>query len=196
MIWGPPITLRHPPNLRNLLARCLASYVLLSSMVVPILSRTCSLKDLPHKRKKWPSGTNSPALVNHMPSDLPPIMRPLFLSSYCKWEQNPFFTPSIDRKRGILSIVQRLIRNPSAGSFLFLRIVATSTRNGMIIPARWVYDHPWMSSGTVNFPSILVIVTCNQPRCVSNNLSWQERRISQSNPQCSRPRNKLSLMRI
>lgn len=36
----------------------------------------------------------------------------------------------------------------------------------MIIPARWVYIHPFMSSGTVHFPDILVTVTCNPRRCV------------------------------
>ena len=43
-------------------------------MAVPILSRSCALKDLPHKRKKLPAGTHSHALVNQMPSESPPIM--------------------------------------------------------------------------------------------------------------------------
>lgn len=46
----------------------------------------------------------------------------------------------------------------------------------MIIPARWVYIHPLMSSGTVNFPAILVTVTCNPRRCVRTPLSGRERK--------------------
>lgn len=54
--------------------------------------------------------------------------------------------------------------------------VATSPRTGMIIPARWVYIHPWMSSGTLHFPAILVTVTCNPRRCVRTPWSGRERK--------------------
>lgn len=74
MKWGPPYHLKAASNPRNLLARWLAASVLWTWMAVPILSRSCALKDLPHKRKKWPAGTHSPALVNQMPSESPPIM--------------------------------------------------------------------------------------------------------------------------
>ncbi len=53
---------------------------------------------------------------------------------------------------------------------------ATSPRTGMIIPARWVYIHPWMSSGTLHFPAILVTVTCNPRRCVRTPWSGRERK--------------------
>lgn len=86
------------------------------------------------------------------------------------------FAPSIDRSRALLPSFQWLIRLPSAQSFWFLRMVATSPRTGMIIPARWVYIHPWMSSGTVHFPAILVTVTCNPRRCVRTPLSGRERK--------------------
>lgn len=100
---------------------------------------------------------------------------PSFLSSYCKGEQSPFFAPSFDdRSRALLPSFQWLIGLPSAQSFWFLRMVATSPRTRMIFPARWVYIHPWISSGTVHFPAILVTVTCNPRRCVRTPLSGRE----------------------